>query len=154
MSIKIKVLIGVLVSIIVLAIVGFVALVLWVTPPEGIIVTIDLPEQVSVDEVYPIEVTVQNVSLEEREVTIIEMQDSFLEGIDIISSDPIFADKLGGFGFDTHYFEELYIQPESEAVIIFEARADREGYFIGDINVCIDTEGSCVTNQIRTKVNE
>jgi hypothetical protein len=120
--------------------------------PEFVSVKKDVPIEVHVDDTFNFTVTVDNADTKKHELRSIDIDNTFLEGIYIVSTTPATSEEYGAFG--QHIFEFKTFVPESSLQeVVFTAKAIKSGDFSGDLDICIDGDASCLFNSIRILVN-
>jgi hypothetical protein len=131
-------------------------LLIWIVgEPEQINLSVDVPVSVGKGESFAIEITVEDLSGESRLVHSIDIDDSYLEGLEVVRTEPPFTEllRVESLGFRSYYFEKV-IEPNSAGTILIALQGLEAGDYTGEIDVCIDSSGSCTTVTTRTVVYE
>lgn len=131
--------------------------VVWIVqatePPDGVIVDLDVPSDVRINDDLIIEITIQNTLQESRVLKEIEMDTTYSDGIFVHDSQPAFYDTWGGDD-EVNYDFDVDIPPNQTTVIQLDATAVQAGMFTGLIEICIDRTLSCLEYPIRTRVRQ
>ena len=139
----------------ILAIAGLVMFVSHVAKDvEGVGVTISSPTDVSVGDTFKLEVTVKN----ERQGKVLELSDidiadEYFNAFTVVSVTPTpKSDMHVPIDNSRSYTFDRKIQPGKTQVFTWELRAEKEGIFRGDVDIC---EGmQFVTKMAQTVVKE
>ncbi len=128
----------------------------WLTQaPDDIAVNVNAPVQVDIGDEFLIEVQVINNSTQPSELSSIDISMEYLDGIVISSSTPAFesTDQYESFGivYQTYYFHQA-IAPGGSLTVTFIGEAIAVGDYAGEIDVCVDSDLSCINNILRTIV--
>ena len=125
--------------------------------PDNADIRINAPLNATVGDDVQIEIYVTNTGSEVLEVSSIDFSLNYLNGFNIYEVDPPYSeisqyDALGGGEtFQSYYFHRS-IEPGETLTLIFSAKAALPGDFSGDVDVCIDSDYSCITNIPRTVI--
>jgi hypothetical protein len=120
-------------------------------PPEGITSTVNAPAEVAAGDSFQITVTVRNDGVESQRFVAIDVYEGYTNGIMLQSSDPPWSGSTVMFGISTYEYG-LDIPPGGEQVVVLNARALRPGDYADDLDVCINSELSFVSQVVRTVV--
>lgn len=116
--------------------------------PENVNAYVDTPAVVSKDSDFSFTVIVENTDSTSHQLRSIDIEESFLEGIYITSTEPRTAEEYDAFGM--HVFEfNKEIPANSELEIVFYSKAVKTGDYSGDLDTCIDGDASCHFGFIR-----
>ena len=114
----------------------------WVSakvgPPPGIVTTITMPDSVAEGETFEIVVSVTNELDRTRVIKDIDFYDPLLDGVRVVSVDPVYDTFDPSFGMST-FTMELAVGPGETVEIIFSAEAETYGLYAGDIDVSVDS---------------
>ncbi|MFK7852108.1 MAG: hypothetical protein AB8D78_14120 [Akkermansiaceae bacterium] len=102
-------------------------------------VAVDLPETVTMGEVFKMEVAVKNVGSSNLTLADLDVYSEFLDGFEIVSVDPKPRSTSHTFGILTHGYSEK-LAPSEVFEVEFELRATAVGYWGGDIDACTPTQ--------------
>lgn len=122
---------------------------------QDVHVSIDEVTNAVIGDQFQVVVHIQNLGTEERELTSIDIGDSYLEGMNLAFSDPEWIQEwdFGFMGFQSYDYQIMIPAGESlDIVYVFEAIDT--GNFEGSLDVCIDTESDCIYNTIFTQVSQ
>lgn len=124
---------------------------------EGVDISIYAPVNVKRGEIFDLEITVKNESDEAQSIDSIGFAEGYLDGIELISTQPRFYDRerleILGMDFDTFIFLEV-VRPGETVVIKIESRAFKSGDFGGQVGICISDIGACEMLVVRTVVED
>lgn len=121
--------------------------------PDGWDVDVQSPVAVSVGDEVIIAVTVTNNTGEDQVLHSIDIGQTYLEGVAIISTDPVYSDSfLLDDGTYTHFFLVDVANGES-ATVTFTGKALSAGDYQGALDVCIDDGLTCNFLQVRTVID-
>ena len=126
----------------------------WVMKePENVVIEVNAPPLVNLDEQFVIEVWVQNTAPESQSLKGVDFESKYLEGILITESAPRFteASEIPLVEFMSYSFEEN-IPPGETLVVNFVALGILRGSYSGDVDVCINDVAICSTYNVRTVV--
>jgi len=116
--------------------------------PEEVKVDIDVPITAEAGSDFNFTVTVQNTDDKTHELRSIDIDETFLEGVFVVSTSEDLTDEYTVFGF--HVFEfKKNIPANSDLTVTFNARAVKEGDFSGDVDICIDGDAKCTSRVTR-----
>ena len=121
--------------------------------PEDVEISIEAPTIVSPGEQFQIRARVVNTAPFTQVLIDLDIADEYLEGIVVESSIPKFSDA-GHVPIDNtiSYSFDIPIEAGAELIVIFDVFAAKVGDFSGEIDFCINDEGSCLPYPIRTIV--
>ncbi len=130
----------------------------WISQaPENVNVSIDAPVRVNVGDEVEFVVSVENTGADPIELYGMDISINYLNGVLVESVDPPFAEvnQFDTFGngetYRTYYFYTS-IAPGDTVSFTFSGTAVSPGDYSGSLDVCIDSDFSCVGNFIRTVV--
>ncbi len=124
--------------------------------PDNANIQLQVPAEVSADNVVELKAVITNIGAEPLEVSSIDIGMKYLNGFFIESTSPPYSetnqyDGLDGETFQTYYFY-VTVAPGESLTIVFHARAVGKGDFSGNFDVCIDSDYTCRTDIVRTIV--
>jgi len=122
------------------------------TPPANVSITKDVPIEINSGNTFSFTITVDNQDNQKHELRSIDIDNTFLKGIYIVSTTPDIKEEYNVFGQQIHEFKKD-IPESSKENVVFTAKAIKPGDFSGDLDVCIDGDASCLNNSIRIIVN-
>ncbi|MEM7331713.1 MAG: hypothetical protein AAF490_06455 [Chloroflexota bacterium] len=125
------------------------------TVPSDVSVLVDAPRAVPLNEPFAIVVTVRNLTAVSQTLDSIDIQNSYLEGVQISQSDPPFSDdfEIPLVGYQSYtYFTPIFGNDTLEIELVGEGIA--EGEFEGTIDVCINNGADCVSRTLSIEVGE
>ena len=121
--------------------------------PDNVDVVRDFPSDVVVGEEFTFTVTVMNRDARVHELRSVDVGDDFLEGIVILGTSLPVREEYDAFGWHVYEFKKD-LAGQSETSVVFTAKARVAGDFSGDLDVCIDGDGSCLLGSIRIAAHE
>lgn len=123
------------------------------TTPGNVRVTIDAPSSVPLNEPFLMTVQIRSLTAEGQSIDSIDIQNSYLEGIEVQSTQPAATDQFSIpiVGFETYLFERDLFGNDT-VTIEFVMMGFTEGQYSGDIDVCIDNGSNCVSQTIETEI--
>ena len=121
--------------------------------PQDVEITVNAPLKVARDEEFTIEVQVRNTSSKQRLLDSLDLADEYLAGVAIRSSEPPYRDSMH-VPIDNSYSYEYRtpIPPGGTVAVRFRAQGLKAGDHTGDVDVCVDWGGSCISRPLRTLV--
>jgi hypothetical protein len=121
--------------------------------PKDIEVLVTVPSRVARDQEFTIEVQVRNTGSAARELNSLDVADEYLAGVAIRGSEPPYRDTLH-VPIDNSYSYEFRkpIPPGGALVVRFRAVGLKAGDHSGDVDVCVDSGGTCTSHLLRTMV--
>ena len=121
--------------------------------PENIGVEIDVPTRVAAGESFEITAHITNTDDETRILDSIDIGDEYLEGIAIISSDPMYSQTFH-IPIDNTMSHTLLtpIEAGETLSVTFTAEALTTGDYAGAFDVCFDHGANCLFLSVRTLV--
>lgn len=143
-----------------LIIVGVVvaALLYMESQTNDIRVQVTAPAQVQANDTFPIEIVIENVSLNPITITGVSIDRSFLEGAEVVSTDPTYRTageqsypiygSWDEYGFDTD------VPAGGRLVLTFTLRAADPGVYTGEIGVWVDSDSLIPINRARRETVE
>lgn len=137
--------------------VGAVALLLYAQPgaSPSTAVTIDAVTAVPPQEPFELTIRIENLSPDQQTLDSIDIENSYLEGITVRASSPAFLDQFPILVFDYQSFIFQQAIPSGETLeVTFLMEGEREGRYIGAIDVCINSMGNCTTQTLDTTIGE
>lgn len=143
-------------ALLLLCILGGIAFFLWVIDePEDIWIDVSVPGEKMKGEEFAIEIQVENSADKEQLLHSIDIYDSYLEGIAIQRTEPKFIQSYHTpvIGMQTYELKRQ-IPPQTSITVLVFAKGVRKGDFQGDLQVCINSETSCLSYPLRTIVEE
>jgi hypothetical protein len=121
--------------------------------PTGVEVEVNVPLQIRKGQGFLILVTLRETSGKAQELDSIDIAEDYLEGIAIERTEPNFKESFSFLGFQTYDFMKE-IPANGELVVRFFAVGVQTGDFSGDMDVCINGPGNCLTYPIRSVVGQ
>lgn len=116
--------------------------------PENVRVEKILPDAVATGDEFSFSVVVHNDDVREKELSTIDIEESFLEGILVSQTEPATTEEYYVFGYKIFDFG-IPIPANSSVEVVFNAKAVQSGDFAGGLDVCVDGDASCLYNSIR-----
>ena len=119
-----------------------------------VLAAVDAPTRVPVGEPFTIEIVIENPTLAPHELHSIDIDLSYLEGIEIVGSVPAFSRTFRltpllpqrTFSYGRHI-------PAGETVVIeLQAAANVAGDYGGNLDVCINSGGNCRPFSLETQI--
>ncbi len=126
---------------------GVVGMLLSTRPPEDVEVTLRYPEEVTSGEDFVVEVIVRNLAQRERTLNSIDIDDTLLEGCMVLRTQPPVHQVIPLNGFTSYFFEHS-IAPRGEITVQLHMRGTQAGLHQGNVDVCIDGMGRCVSHNV------
>lgn len=123
--------------------------------PTDVSVIVNAPRAVPVNEPYAIKVRIQNLTAETQILDSIDVQESYLEGVQLLSTEPMFGDSttIPLVGFQSYTYGDFIGGSETFIVeLVFEGIM--EGTFSGDIDICVNSATECATRQLTVVIGE
>tara|TARA_B100001142_G_C14261423_1_gene627164 strand:- start:753 stop:1187 length:435 start_codon:yes stop_codon:yes gene_type:complete len=121
--------------------------------PENILLYVDSPISVKKGNTFNIIATIKNTSNQHQKLVSIDIDDNYLDGIAILSTIPDYSDVLYIPIDNTQsYSFNKIVEPNTEIVIKFLAKAFETGMFEGKIDFCINSEFSFLSRSIFTEI--
>ena len=121
-----------------------------VSAPDNVQISIVSPTLVEQGDNVEINIRIGNTALVEQTLVAVDISSSYLDGIVIEGSEPPFLSSeqlpFGG----TSYSYDLVLPPQSATTITFVALAAGEGDHRGFLNVCINSDVSCISYEVHT----
>lgn len=118
------------------AAVGIVCVAVWLARELPVLdASLSAPSTVQVDSTLTLVVTATNNHTQAIVLDSIDIQDSFLDGFQVIEVNPEPADTTHIFGMRSWDFGSA-VPPGDSQVIHFTMKAIQEGHFSGDVDVC------------------
>jgi hypothetical protein len=125
--------------------------------PENATYDLSVPATAGLNQPVEFTITVANTSKKNIELVGVDFSTAFLDGLVIESSTPDYTDtnQFGGLGQDyiTYYFRQT-IAPGESLTLTFNAKAVTAGNFVGDVDVCINSDYTCLTNVGRIVISK
>lgn len=120
--------------------------------PDGLAAKVNAPLRASVGEAFQVTVDVTNNSSEDQLIHSIDVDANYIDGIAVVSTDPLFTDSFPlDDGTVTHFFEQPIAVGET-STITFNVEAVKAGDYQGAFDVCFEDGLVCSFLQIRTIV--
>jgi len=121
--------------------------------PETVKSEIVKPTTVNKGEDFEFKVMIKNSDSKSHKLRSIDVDRSFLDGIYVVETSPVAYEDYDGAVSGQHTFKfNEEIPANSNATVSFVSKAVKEGYFSGDLDVCIDSDTSCIFGSIRMLV--
>ncbi|OQY27244.1 MAG: hypothetical protein B6I38_10325 [Anaerolineaceae bacterium 4572_5.1] len=124
--------------------------------PENITVDMTLPVEVAKGDEFVMEVQVTNSANEPQELNSIDIDVSYLDGVIINRTEPIYSDfsEIEFVKSFHSYFFGNDIPANSSFIVKFYMTALKPGDFSGSVDVCINSEVECLEYFARTIIHE
>lgn len=123
----------------------------FTTSPELVDIQVTGANVVSVGETFFVDFDIENLADQPQTLDSIDWDYTLLNGIHILSSNPV-SDGINEYSnFRSYYFNRPIASGE-EFQVRFEASGKEPGEFIGGISVCINTASSCETYEVTLTV--
>ena len=100
--------------------------------PETIELDVQTPSIVVKDQVFNITISIKNTDSEIKKLKMVVIPDKYLEGIEVISSDPKYTNTAHGFS-EQYYYYYIDIIAQGEQKINFTVKSVETGEFSGEI---------------------
>jgi hypothetical protein len=123
-------------------------------PPEDIIVRVSCPAIAYRGQQITVQVEVQNTGKDPRLLHSIYVGEDYARGVAISGSKPSFSRSTHDVGVEYTYEFLHSIAGQETLVVVFDAVAVQHGDFSTDLQVCIDTPTKCLSQAIRTVVED
>jgi len=106
---------------------------------EDMVLDVDVPERVMSGEEFDIVINIKNMSNTDKEIDSIAIGDAYLDGIEIVSTEPEYGSELE-YGFDDGVLYEFFtpISGQSTETFVFHARAGESGEYFDEVGVFVD----------------
>jgi hypothetical protein len=122
--------------------------------PRGIDFSLTSPEQLALDEPFDVSLALTNQEHHHQELVCIDIEGSYLEGFQLLSTQPPYLESLELFGGGISlYFDQLLDHNES-IIITLTLQARRPGTYSGNIKACINSQYAMLGQPIQTTVTE
>jgi len=121
--------------------------------PTDVTVDVNIPLQIRKGQGFIIFVTINETSGKAQELDSIDIEDAYLEGIAVERTDPAFRESYSIFGYQSYDFMRE-IPANGELVVRFYSFALRTGDFSGEMDICINGPGNCLTRPLRTVIEQ
>ena len=131
---------------------------LWLTrAPQNVAVSVDAPIQLEAGDKAEFVVNVTNHNEDMIRIKGIDIGADYLHGITIVSVTPDYEnyfppdETIFGEAFQNYYFS-IPIEPGDTVSVTFSGKTIASGDFGGSVEICIDSDFSCISKVIRTVV--
>ena len=122
---------------------------------EGVALSIDSPLDVAVGETFVMKVVVENQRAETFEVGDIDISDDYLSGFSVISVTPAPKEEQHvPIDNSQSYTFGVEVPPGETKEFKFELRAETEGVFRGDVDLCEGMRFKTITAQTAVKAKK
>lgn len=123
-------------------------------PKQGVSVAIESPPEVKAGEVFEIRAIVNNKDDEAARLDSIDIGDSYLEGIELESSEPAWVGDTFHIPVDNTVSHEYQasVPAGGSFTVTFKARAAKAGSFGGDFDICVNSAVNCFFEHLSTEV--
>jgi hypothetical protein len=111
----------------------------------------EYPREVNLDDTFDIKFSINNIDDVSHKLITIDIDNIFLDGILITDISPKSISNYEYFWMQVYNFKEN-ISNTSDTNIVFSAKAIKKWDFSGDVDFCIDLEGTCIYDWIRILV--
>jgi hypothetical protein len=123
-------------------------------PPEDVDISVVCPTQIRSGDAFDVQVRINNLANRARVLDSIDVYDGFLAGALIQRSTPPWRNSSHLYGAFVTYDFQMDIPAHAETVVTFRAQALKEGDFMDDWAVCVDSPSSCAYEVLRTIISE
>ena len=121
---------------------------------DNIEVYADVPVSINRGELFTITTKIKNTSNKPQKLVSIDIANNYLDGVVILGTVPNYNDIMNvPFDNTTSYSFNRIINPNSEIIIKFNAKAINSGAYNSTIDFCINSEFSFVSRAIFTEIN-
>jgi hypothetical protein len=148
-----------LIVVLIIVALGVIALLYMESQTNDIRIQVTPPGQVAANGTFSIQITIENVSLDPLTVTGVSIDRSFLDGAEVISTEPTY--KTAGersypvYGSWDEYSFGTDIPAGGRLVLTFNMRASADpGVYSGEIGVWVDTDSLLPINRARRETVE
>lgn len=118
-------------------------------------VTVNVSDRVTVGEEFDITVQIPNDTNDDMFLHSIDIGNSYLQGVTVYDSDPLFSDYYDlTFEDMTSFTLETDVPAQTIGEVVFHARAYEPGAWLGGFDVCFKKGADCVFMHISTVVEE
>lgn len=130
----------------------------WLTePPQGVTVSIDAPIQVDARDKVEFVIHVTNHNEDLITLTKLDIGADYFEGFTLLSVVPNYdsyymPEETSSWEQFRSYYFSMPIEPGETVSITFVSNAVTAGDYAGSLDVCINSEYSCIYKAIRTVV--
>ncbi|MGF1452856.1 MAG: hypothetical protein ACFB21_12370 [Opitutales bacterium] len=108
---------------------------------EPFVVDVDYPNTVERGNVLELTSTVAPVGSEAEIINSIDLWDTFIDGFEVVSTEPPFIEQVGHYGdFESFFFDPITAEPGTTETVTFRLRPTAAGTFAGDADVCNPVE--------------
>jgi hypothetical protein len=121
--------------------------------PTDVEVEVNVPLQVRNGQGFLILVTIRDTSGKAQELDSIDISDTYLDGIAIERTEPPFLESFSILGYRSFNFARE-IPANGDLIVRFFVVGVRTGDFSGDIDVCINGPGNCLSYPLRSIVGQ
>jgi hypothetical protein len=131
---------------------------MWISePPEGVTVSIDAPIQVDARDKVGFVVHVTNDREDLITLTKLDIGMEYFEGFTLLSVEPNYDDyyipqETSSWEQFRSYYFSIPIEPGETVSVTFSSNAVTAGDYAGSLDVCINSDYSCIYKVIRTVV--
>ena len=147
---KKKTILGLITTAVIVAVVMFAG---CLEDPKNIVVDVQAPSFVNEKEEFNIIVTVENTDEDPQELVSLDIADSYLKGISIISSEPPHTEDWHIPIDNTRCYEyHIDIPAGGKQTVNLTVISLKKGDYSGDIDICINSESNFLSIGLRTIV--
>ena len=119
--------------------------------PDSVTSWVEAPSSVRVGDAFVIRAHVNNASNEAVVVRGLDISESYLEGVIVDRTTPMFTELFRSMGLATYGFDRP-VAPGEHLVVEITAQALEPGVFQGDFNFCINSSVACSFQTITTQI--
>ncbi len=121
--------------------------------PKEIALDVQAPPLVKRGEEFLITVTLENHEISAQKLACLEIGDEYLNGIAIVSTEPLYKDTMHVPADDARSFLfDLPVEPGRPLRVVFHAKAVKPGEHYSRISFCINSDASFLSRTLRTTV--
>lgn len=110
------------------------------------------PANVTEGDAFDIVVTVRNTGADQTTLHSIDLYNSYLDGVEVLSSTPAFDSQGSMLGEYEAFRYDDALPPGAVSVVTLRARARKVGVWVGDLDVCIGSDVTFKTHVMTTTV--
>jgi len=119
--------------------------------PDSVTSWVEAPPSIRVGEAFIIRAHVNNASEKPVVLRELDIGQSYLDGVIIDRTTPMFTELYQVWGMTTYGFERQ-VAPGEHFVVEFTAQALKPGVFQGDFDLCVNSSVNCSFQTITTQI--
>lgn len=121
--------------------------------PENVEIAVEAPALVKKGQKFEVKARVKNTASETQRLVSLDIGDKYLAGVKIEAAQPPYSESMHiPLDNSMSYTFELELQPNEERVVTFQAVALKPGDFRDEVDFCINSPISFLSQQVRTVV--